>query len=99
MEVSADNSFPDFRSPFPAPRSPLPVPRFSNIRETNLFWQGLNYIALQQTSEKKNTIWQANEGIYTFHVLFLWLKNTYTVRLQDLIPPKVVDFENLKCAS
>ena len=31
MEVSADNSFPDFRSPFPAPRSPLPVPRFSNI--------------------------------------------------------------------
>ena len=31
MEVSADNSFPDFRSPFPVPRSPLPVPRFSNI--------------------------------------------------------------------
>ena len=27
MEVSADNSFPDFRCPFPAPRSPLPVPR------------------------------------------------------------------------
>ena len=25
MEVSADNSFPDFRSPFPAPRSPFPV--------------------------------------------------------------------------
>ena len=25
MEVSADNSFPDFRSPFPAPRSLLPV--------------------------------------------------------------------------
>ena len=24
MEVSADNSFPDFRSPFPAPRSPFP---------------------------------------------------------------------------
>ena len=33
MEVSADNSFPDFRSPLPAPRSPLPVPRFSNIRQ------------------------------------------------------------------
>ena len=33
MEVSADNSFPDFRSPFPALRSPLPVPRFSNIPE------------------------------------------------------------------
>ena len=49
--------------------------------------------------KKKNPIWQANEGIYTFHVLFLWLKNTYTVWLQDLIPPKVVDFENLKCAS
>ena len=34
MEVTADYSFPDFRSPFPvpAPRSPLPVPRFSNIR-------------------------------------------------------------------
>ena len=32
--VSADNSFPDFRSPFPAPRSPLPVPRFSNIPKT-----------------------------------------------------------------
>ena len=27
VEVSADNSFPDFRSPFPAPRSPLPAPR------------------------------------------------------------------------
>ena len=25
MEVSADNSFPDFRSPFPVPRSPFPV--------------------------------------------------------------------------
>ena len=31
MEVSADKSFPDFRSPFPVPRSPLPVRRFSNI--------------------------------------------------------------------
>ena len=27
VEVSADNSFPDFRSPFPVPRSPLPAPR------------------------------------------------------------------------
>ena len=47
MEVSADNSFPDFRSPFPAPRSPLPAPRsplpvprspfprFSNIRRSS----------------------------------------------------------------
>ena len=25
VEVSADNSFPDFRSPFPVPRSPFPV--------------------------------------------------------------------------
>ena len=25
MEVSADNSYPDFRSPLPAPRSPFPV--------------------------------------------------------------------------
>ena len=25
MEVTADYSFPDLRSPFPAPRSPLPV--------------------------------------------------------------------------
>ena len=32
VKVSADNSFPDFRSPFPVPRSPLPVSRFSNIQ-------------------------------------------------------------------
>ena len=31
------------------------------------------------------------KGIYTFHALFLWLKNTYTVWLQNLITPKVVD--------
>ena len=36
VEVTADNSFPDFRSPFPVPRSPFPVPRFRNIPESRV---------------------------------------------------------------
>ena len=37
MEVSADNSFPDFRSPLPAPRSPFPVLVTSVLVENSAF--------------------------------------------------------------